>query len=164
MVNFHSNPKEGQCQRMCRLPYSCAHFTQQQDYAWNPSSQASAVCESRTSRCTSWIQKKAEEPVANCQHLLGYRKSKGILKKYTSASLTVLKSLTVWITTNCGEFFKRWEQHTTLLISQEACMQDRKQQLEPDMELQTGSKLGKEYIKAVYCHLAFLKYVKCQAG
>ena len=31
-------------------------------------------------------------------------------------------------------------------------MQDRKQQLEPDMELQTGSKLGKEYIKAVYCY------------
>ena len=32
----------------------------------------------------------------------------------------------------------------------------KKQQLEPDMEQQTGSKLGKEYVKAVYCHLAYL--------
>ena len=35
-------------------------------------------------------------------------------------------------------------------------MQVKKQQLEPDMELQTGSKLGKEYVKAVYCHPAYL--------
>ena len=37
--------------------------------------------------------------------------------------------------------------------SWEGCMQDKKQQLEPDMEQRTGSKLRKEYIKAVYCHL-----------
>ena len=37
----------------------------------------------------------------------------------------------------------------------EICMQDKKQQLEPDME-QTGSKLGKEYVKAVYYHPAYL--------
>ena len=37
--------------------------------------------------------------------------------------------------------------------SWETCMQDKKQQLELDMEQRTGSKLGKEYIKAVYCHL-----------
>ena len=40
------------------------------------------------------------------------------------------------------------------------CMQVKKQQLEPDMEQQTGSKLGKEYIKAVYCHLAHLTYMQ----
>ena len=39
-------------------------------------------------------------------------------------------------------------------------MQVKKQQLEQDMEQQTGSKLGKEYIKAVYCHLAYLTYMK----
>ena len=39
-------------------------------------------------------------------------------------------------------------------------MQVRKQQLEPDMEQQTGSKLGKEYVKAVYCHLAYLTYMQ----
>ena len=44
--------------------------------------------------------------------------------------------------------------HLTCL--QETCMQDKKQQLELDMEQQTGSKLSKEYIKAVYCHSAYL--------
>ena len=39
-------------------------------------------------------------------------------------------------------------------------MQAKKQQLEPDMEQQTGSKLGKEYIKAVYCHPAYLTYTQ----
>ena len=39
-------------------------------------------------------------------------------------------------------------------------MQDKKQQLEPDMEQQSGSKLGKEYIKAVHCHPAYLTYMQ----
>ena len=39
-------------------------------------------------------------------------------------------------------------------------MQIKKQQLEPDMEQQTGLKLGKEYIKAVYCHPAYLTYMQ----
>ena len=38
-------------------------------------------------------------------------------------------------------------------------MQVKKQQLEPDMEQQTGSKLGKEYIKVVYCQAAYLTYM-----
>ena len=50
---------------------------------------------------------------------------------------------------------KRWEYQTALLASWEICMQVKKQQLEPDMEQQTGSKLGKEYIKTVYCHPAY---------
>ena len=75
----------------------------------------------------------------------------------------------VWITTNCGKFLKRWDYQTTLPASCETCMQVKKQQLEPDMEQWTGSKLGKEYVKAVYCHLAYLTYmqvhhVKCWAG
>ena len=39
-------------------------------------------------------------------------------------------------------------------------MQVRKQETEPDMEQQTGSKLGKEYVKDVYCHLAYLTYMQ----
>ena len=39
-------------------------------------------------------------------------------------------------------------------------MQVKKQQLEPDMEQQTDSKLGKEYVKAVYCHSAYLTYIE----
>ena len=51
----------------------------------------------------------------------------------------------VLITTNCGKFLKRWEYQTTLPVSWETYMQIKKQQLEPDMQQQTGSKLGKEY-------------------
>ena len=39
-------------------------------------------------------------------------------------------------------------------------MHVKKQQLEPDMEQQTGSKLGKEYVEAVYCHPAYLTYIQ----
>ena len=59
--------------------------------------------------------------------------------------------LTVWITTNCGKFFKRWENQTTWLASWEICMQLKKQQSKLDAGQQTGSKSGKEYVKAVYC-------------
>ena len=81
-------------------------------------------------------------------------------KTSISALLTMPKPLTVWITINCGKFFKRWEYQTTWPAFWETCMQVRKQQLELDMEQQTGSKLGKEYIKAVYCHLAYLTYMQ----
>ena len=66
----------------------------------------------------------------------------------------------VWITTNCGKFFKRWAYQTTLPASWEISMQVKKQQLELDMEHQTGSKLGKEYVKAVYCHPAYLTFMQ----
>ena len=39
-------------------------------------------------------------------------------------------------------------------------MQAKKQQLEPDMEHWTGSKLGKDYVKALYCHLAYVTYIQ----
>ena len=43
-------------------------------------------------------------------------------------------------------------------------MQVKKQQLELDMEQQTGSKMGKKYIKAVYCHPAYLTYTQRTSG
>ena len=66
------------------------------------------------------------------------------------------KPWTMWITTNCGNFWKRWEYQTTWPAPWEICMQVKRQQLELGMEQHTGSKLGKEYIKAVYCHPAYL--------
>jgi len=66
----------------------------------------------------------------------------------------------VWITINCGKSFKRWEYQVILPDSWELCMQVKKQQLETGMEQQMGSKLGKEYIKDVYCHPAYLTYME----
>ena len=54
------------------------------------------------------------------------------------------------------KFWKRWVYQTTLPASWEICMQVKKQQLELDMEQQTGPKEGKEYVKPVYCHIAYL--------
>ena len=48
-----------------------------------------------------------------------------------------------------------------LPVSWEICMQVKKQQLEPDIEQRIGSKLGKEYVKAVHCHPAYLIYMQC---
>ena len=62
----------------------------------------------------------------------------------------------MWITKNSEKFLKRWEYQTILLASWKTYMQVKKQQLELDMKQQTGLKLGKEYIKAVYCHPAYL--------
>ena len=87
-------------------------------------------------------------------------KAREFQKISTSASLTMLKTLTVWITANCGKFFKRWEYQTTLPASWEICMKVKKQQLELDLEQWTGSKLRKEYVKAVYCHSAYLTYMQ----
>ena len=88
------------------------------------------------------------------------KKAREFQKKYTSPLLTAPKPLTVWITINCGKFFKRWENQTTLPAAREIFMQFKKQQLEPDMEQQTSSKLGKEYVKAVYCHPVYLTYMQ----
>ena len=87
-------------------------------------------------------------------------KAREFEKISTSAVLTTPKPLTVWITTNCGKFFKRWEYQTTWRASWGICMQVRKQRLELDMEQQTGSKWGNEYVKAVYCHPAYLTYMQ----
>ena len=64
----------------------------------------------------------------------------------------------VRITKYCGKFLKRWEYQTTWPTTWEIFMQVKKQlgMLELDMEKQTGSKSGKEYVKAVYCHSAYL--------
>ena len=68
------------------------------------------------------------------------KKQESSRKTYISALLIMPKPLTVWITINCGKFWKRWEYQTTWSAYLEICMQVRKQQLELDMEQQTGSK------------------------
>ena len=102
---------------------------------------------------------KAEEPEIKLPTSIGSQeKQENSRKISTSASLTMQKSLAVWITTNCGKFLKRWVYQITLSAAWEISMQGKKQQLELDMKQQTGSKLGQEYVKAVYCHLVYLTY------
>ena len=88
------------------------------------------------------------------------KKQESSRKTSASALLTTPKPLTVWFTTNYGKFLRRCEYQTTLPASWEICMQVKRQQLKLDMEQQTGSKLGKEYVKAVYCHPVYLTYMQ----
>ena len=104
---------------------------------------------------------KAEEPEVKLPTFTGSSKEQDKTRKTsTSALLTTPKPLTVWITTNCGKFLERWEYQTTWPASWEIRMQVKKEQLELDMEQHTGSKSGKEYIKAVYCHTAYLTCIQ----
>ena len=84
---------------------------------------------------------KAKEPEIKLPTSTGSsKKQENSRKTATYASLTMPKPLTVWITANYGKFWKRWEYQTTWSAFWETCMQVRKQQLELDMEQQTGSK------------------------
>ena len=69
---------------------------------------------------------------------------------YTKAFVCIRKT---------GKLLKRWEYQTIWPASWEICMQVKKQQVELDMEQQTGSNSGKDYIKAIYCHPAYLTYM-----
>ena len=134
-VSFHSIHKERQCQRMFKLPHNCTYLTRLQSNAQNSPSQASTVrglvqAGFRKGRGTRdqignihWIMEKARE----------------FQKNIYFALLTMPKPLTVWITTNCGKFWKRWDYQTTWPASWKICMQVRKQKLEPDMKQWTGS-------------------------
>ena len=107
------------------------------------------------------VLEKAEEPEIKLPTSAGWQKKQGNYgKTSTSASLTILKPLTMWITTNCGKFLKRWEYQAALPVSWEICMQVMKHQSELDMEQRTGSKLQKKYVKAAYCHPAYLTYMQ----
>ena len=154
-VSFHSNPKEKQCQRMFNY-HTIALISQARKVMLK-------ILQAR-------LQLYVNHELPDVQ--TGFRKGRGTRdqiastlwvtekaessrKISTSALLTRPKALTMWITTNRGKFFKRREYQTTWPASWEICIQVKKQQLELYMEQQSGSKLGKEYIKAVYCHPAY---------
>ena len=141
---------------MFELVYICAHFTCYQGFAQNPSSNMWT----KNFQMYKLGFEEAQKPeVKLLTFIWSWRMQGNSRKMSTSASLITLKPLTVWIITNCGKFLNRWEYQSSLPACWETCMQVKKQQLESDME-RTGSKLGMEYIKAVYCHPAYLTYMK----
>ena len=140
-VSFHSNPKKGNAKE-------CSNYR-------------TIALISHTSKVMLKILQSRLQQYVNCElpdFQAGFRKGRGtrdqianicwFIKKareFQEKQLFLLywlcqSNLTMWITTNCGKFFKRWEYQTTLPASWEICMQVKKQQLELDMEQQTGSK------------------------
>ena len=103
---------------------------------------------------------KAEEPEIELLTSAGsWKKQEHFRKTSTSALLTMPKPLTMWIRTN-WKILQEMEipDHLTCLLRNLHAGQE--QQLELDREQWTGSKLGKEYIQAVYCHPAYLTYMQ----
>ena len=87
------------------------------------------------------VLEKSEEPEIKLPTSVGSSKKQESSRKISIFVLLIIpKPLTVWITINCGKFWKRWEYQTTWPASWEICMQVKKQQLELDIEQQTGSK------------------------
>ena len=104
-VSFHSNPKEGQCQRMLKLPHKIAlisHTSKVMLKILKARLQQYMNCELPDVK--SVLEKAEDLEIKLPSSAESEKKQKNSRK--TSASLTLLKPLTVWITTNCGKFFK----------------------------------------------------------
>ena len=86
-----------------------------------------------------YLEKTGEQEIKLPASTGSSKKQESSRKTSISALLTLPKTLTVWITINCGKIWKRWEYQTTWPASWETCMKVRKQQLELDMEQQTDS-------------------------
>ena len=133
-VSFHSNPKERKCQK-CSNYGTIALISHANKVMLK-------ILQARVSN--TWtvnflmfklVLEKAEEPEIKLPTSDGsWKKQESSRKTSISALLTTPKPLTVWITRNCGKFWKRWEYQTTWPASWETYMQVRKQQLKLDME------------------------------
>ena len=105
------------------------------------------------------LEKAWEKEIKLPTSIGSQEKQENSRKTSTSASLTTLKPLSV-DHNKLWKILKKKEYQITLLASWEICMPVNKQELEPDKEQWTGSKLGKKYFKAVYCHPAYLTYTQ----
>ena len=94
------------------------------------------------------------DQIANIHWILG--KKREFQENIYFCFIDYGKAFDCMITTNCGKFLKRWEYQITLIASWKTCMQVKKKQSDPDVEQQIASKLGKEYIKGVHYHSAYL--------
>ena len=116
----------------------------------------------RTYKCTSWASKNrgTRDWIANIHWVI--EKTRAFQKSINFCFSDYTKAF-VWITTNSRKILKRREFQITLPVSWETGMWIKKQQLEQDTEQWTGSKLGKECDKAVYCHHDYLTYMQSTA-
>ena len=94
------------------------------------------------------------DQIANFQWIIEKSKMFSGPEKHLLLLYWLCQSLWLCGSQQTGKFLKRWDYQTTLPAFWEICMQVKKEQWELDMEQQTGSKSGKEYVKAVYCHPA----------
>ena len=107
LERFHSNPKERQCQRILKVPHNCTHLTCQQSNALNLQARLQQYMNRELLDVQAGFRKDKgiRDEIANIRWII--EKAREFQKMFTSALLTTLKPLTVWITANCGKFVKR---------------------------------------------------------
>ena len=112
------------------------------------------------SRCSSWDFEKAEEAKIKLSTSTGSLKKQEISKEISTSALLIMpKPLTVWTTTNSGKFLEIGiPDHLTCLLRNLYAGQEAT--VRTGHGIQTGSKSGKEYVKAVHCHCAYLTYMQ----
>ena len=159
-VSFHSNPKEGNSKECSN--YSTTALI---------SHASKVILKILQARLQHYVNHEFPDVQA------GFRKGRGTRDQIANICWVIEKAresqkniyfcfIDYAKAFDCVDHSKLWKilkemgipDHLTCLI--EAYMQVRKQQLEPDMEQQSGSKLGKEYVKTVYCHPAYLTYMQ----
>ena len=97
---------------------------------------------------------------AKTVHLLDHGESREFQENIYSCFTDFVKAFDSVDHNKLWKILKRWKYKTTLLVSWETCIWIKNQQLELDMKQWTGSKLGKEYKMAIYCHPAYLTYMQ----
>ena len=157
-VTFHSNPKERQC--LCSKHHTTALIS-------DASKVMLKVLQAKFQQYLNWklpdvqaIFRKGREPEIKLPTSNGSsKKQENSRKTSTSASLTMLKPLTVWITTNYGKFLETGiPDHLTCLL--------RNLYAGQEATVRTGHgtmdwfKTGKEYVKAIHCHPVYLTFMQ----
>ena len=159
-VSFHSNPKERQCQRVLKLHHDCTHLT--------ASKLMLKILQVRLQQCMN-----CELPAVQ----IGFRKGRGtkdqiantrwIIKKAREFQKNIYFCFIDYAKTfDCVDHNKLWKileemgipDHLTWLLRNLYAGQEATVRL--DMEQQAGSKLGKEHVKAAYCHPTYLTYMQ----
>ena len=126
-----------------QLPHNCTHITRQQSNAQNSPSQASTVVNHELSDIQAGFRKGrgSRDQIANIHWII--EKAREFQKNICCGFIDYAKAFDFVNQNKLWKFLNRWEYQTTWHTSWETCMQVKKQQLELDMEQQTGSKSGR---------------------
>ena len=158
-VSFHSNPKGRQCQRMFRLLHNSTYLTCQQRNAQNSPREASTIHEPWTTKGSSWLRKCREtrDQISNIHWII--EKARDFQKNIHFCFIDCAKAYDHVDHNKPWKILKemRIPDHLSCLLRNLCAGQEA---TKPDMKPQTGSKLRREYVKAVYCHPAYLTFTQ----
>ena len=159
-VSFHSNSKEGQCQTMFQLVHNYNHLTYQQNHVQNSPVRLQQYVNGELPDVQAGFRKGrgTRDQIASICWII--ERAKDFQKRVYFCFIDYAKAFNYVDHNKLWKVIKEMRMSDTLSASCETCMQVKKQQVEMELQQQTGSKLGKEYVKAVYSHPAYLTYMQ----